>query len=240
MSASVRFAALSVMTAWLASSSAAPAAAPGPTGFPFTDEDLNYSVNWPSGLSLGEGHLHAKHTGGNWNFTLAIDAGVPGYAVKDTYHSASVPDFCSVSFERSTSHGSRTTQEKETINRDRSTVTRETLSKEGGKSDFAVPMCVKDALTYLFFTRRELGQGRVPGTQQILFGGLYEIRMSYAGAPMISVGNKQEQSDQVTCTVKTASSQYTFDVYFARDAARTPLLIAAPLAMGKFSMELIR
>jgi hypothetical protein len=151
-----------------------------------------------------------------------------------------VPDFCSASFDRSTSHGSRTAQEKETVDRDRSTVTRETVAKEGGKSDFAVPICVKDALTYLFFTRRELGQGRVPGAQKILYGGLYEIRMTYAGAPMIPVGDKQVQSDQVTCTVKTAASEYTFDVYFARDAARTPLLIAAPLAMGKFSMELIR
>jgi hypothetical protein len=34
--------------------------------------------------------------------------------------------------------------------------------------------------------------------------------------------------------------EYSFDVYYARDAARTPLLITAPLAMGKFSMELIR
>jgi hypothetical protein len=101
-------------------------------------------------------------------------------------------------------------------------------------------MCVKDALTYLFFARRELGQGRVPGAQKILFGNLYDIRMTYAGAPMIAVGDKQVQSDQVTCTVKTASSEYTFDVYFARDAARTPLLISAPLAMGKFSMELVR
>ena len=101
-------------------------------------------------------------------------------------------------------------------------------------------MCVKDALTYLFFTRRELGQGRVPGAQKILFGNLYDMRMTYAGAPMIAVGGKQVQSDQVTCTVKTASSEYSFDVYFARDAARTPLLISAPLAMGKFSMELIR
>jgi Protein of unknown function (DUF3108) len=220
---------------------AAPAATPpAPTGFPFADEDLNYSVNWPSGLSLGEAHLHAKHAGGNWKFELDIDAGVPGYAVQDTYHSSSIPDFCSASFERSTSHGTRTAQEKETIDAERSLATRVTLSKEGGKSEFPVPICVKDALTYLFYTRRELGQGRVPGVQKMLFGGLYEIRMDYAGAPMIPIAEKQVPSDKVTCTVKTATSEYKFDVYFARDAARTPLLISAPLAMGKFSMELIR
>jgi hypothetical protein len=29
-------------------------------------------------------------------------------------------------------------------------------------------------------------------------------------------------------------------MYFARDAARTPLLFKVPLAMGTFSMELVR
>src|ERR1700690_3164965 len=101
-----------------------------PTGFPFTDEDLNYSVNWPSGISLGEAHLHAKHSGANWNFSLSLEASVPGYAVKDNFHADAVPDFCSTSFERSTAHGSRTAQEKDTVDRDRSLATRTTLSTE--------------------------------------------------------------------------------------------------------------
>jgi hypothetical protein len=29
-------------------------AADSPTGFPFQNETLRYSINWPSGLSLGE------------------------------------------------------------------------------------------------------------------------------------------------------------------------------------------
>ena len=38
---------------------AAPIPPPTPTGFPFTNETLNYTVNWPSGLSLGEAHMTA-------------------------------------------------------------------------------------------------------------------------------------------------------------------------------------
>ncbi len=215
------------------------ATAGGPAGFPFTDEDLNYSVNWPSGLNLGDAHLHAKHSGNDWNFALSIDAGVPGYSVKDSYKSSAVPDFCSVSFERDTLHGSHVTKERETIDRDRSLATRTTLLKEGGKSDVPVPMCAKDALTYLFYTRRELGQGRVPGAQKILMGGLYEIRMDYVGPEMISIDGKQVQSDKLVCTVKTAASQYKFDTWYARDPARTLLRVTAPLAMGSFSMELV-
>jgi len=75
---------------------AAVAAPPSPqqlNGFPFTDETLNYSVNWPSGLSLGEGHLSAKHSSAGWNFELNLDAGVPGYPVKDSYLSSATNDF---------------------------------------------------------------------------------------------------------------------------------------------------
>jgi hypothetical protein len=228
--------AIASLTVWAAPAATPPAA----TGFPFADEDLNYSINWPSGISLGEAHLHAKHSGANWNFSLSIDAGVPGFAVKDSYRADAVPDFCSTMFDRSTLHGTRTTKEKETIDRDRAVATRATLATEGGKSDLPVPACVKDALTYLFYSRREMGQGRVPAAQQILFGGLYQIGGDYAGAPMIAVNDKQVQTDKVTYAVKAGATEYKFDVYFARDPARTPLRISVPLAMGSFSMELIR
>jgi hypothetical protein len=218
---------------------AAPVAPQALTGFPFTDEDLNYSINWPTGASLGDAHLHAKHTGTNWKFELTLEAGVPGFALKDTYRSDTVSDYCSTSFDRSISHGSRTTLERETVDRERGTVTRN-FPKDGGKIDIPVPACVKDALAYLFYARTELGQGRVPAAQDILIGVLHPIRVEYVGGPIISVNQKQVQSDQVTCTFKAGAAEYNFDVYFARDAARTPLLITVPFAMGKFSMELIR
>jgi hypothetical protein len=207
------------------------------TGFPFTDEDLNYSVLWPTGTSLGEAHLRARHSGEKWNFTFTIDASVPGFAVKDTYHSDVVPEvapnFCSVAFDRSTTHGTHVTNEKETIDRERA------MANRGG-SQIPVPACVKDALAYVFWARRDMGQGHVPASQDILFGALHPIRVDYAGAPMILMGSKQVQTDEITCTWGLGSAAISFDVYFARDAARTPLRITAPTAMGKFSMELVR
>ncbi|HTA45498.1 MAG TPA: DUF3108 domain-containing protein [Bryobacteraceae bacterium] len=211
---------------------------PALTGFPFTDEDLNYSVNWPGGLSAGEAHLHAKRAGPNWNFSFMVDAGIPGFDVRDIYRGDSTPDFCSISFDRSTTHGSRKVTDKETIDKGRRMAVRSTTS--GGQSEVPVPNCVKDALTFLFYAREELGQGRVPNPEQILFGGLYQMNLSYAGAVMVTVGGKQEQSDEIACAVRGPSATVTFDMYFARDAARTPLLVKVPFAMGTFSMELIR
>lgn len=159
--------------------------------------------------------------------------------MKDTYLSQSSNDFCSAEFERTAEHGSRKTDEQETVDTQRSTVKRETL-KGGGSSNFAVPACVKDALTFLYFTRRELGQGRVPPAQQILFGNLYETRLDYAGAQVVPVNGKGMETDKIVSTMKGPSSELKFEMYFARDAARTPLLIKAKLAMGPFSMELVR
>jgi hypothetical protein len=218
---------------------AAPPAPPPLSGFPFTDETLNYSVNWPSGLSLGEGHLSAKRRNGGWSFELSLDAGIPGYPVKDTYLSQSSNDFCSSEFERTAEHGSRKTDEQETVDAQRSTVKRETLMG-GGQSTFAVPGCVRDALTFLYFTRRELGQGRVPPAQQILFGNLYQTRLDYAGAQVVPVNGKGVETDKIVSTMKGPSSELKFEMYFARDAARTPLLFKAKLASGPFSMELVR
>lgn len=213
---------------------------PALTGFPFTDEDLNYAVNWPSGINLGEAHLHAKHAGAGWNFSLNLDAGIPGFQVRDVYKGDAATDLCTTEFDRDSSHGARKANEKETIDMDRGIATRVTAISGGGQSDITVPKCVKDALTYLYYAREELGQGRVPASEQILFGGLYGISLVYAGAPMIPVGGKQEQSDQVTATVKGPGSPLAFDMYFARDPARTPLLVKVPFAMGTFSMELVR
>ena len=44
----------------------------------------------------------------------------------------------------------------------------------------------------------------------------------------------------LTCTMTGPASSIKFEMYFARDAARTPLLIKVPLQMGTFAMEIVR
>ena len=215
--------------------------AAGPlTGFPFADESLAYNVSWPSGLSLGEAHMTAHRVTDGWSFSFSIDAGIPGFQVKDTYSSRATNDLCSTEFTRNFSHGSRRSEEKETIDRSLEQVTRKTIPNGGGQSTFSVPDCIKDGLTALYYARRELGQGRVAPAQEILFGGLYDMSLSWAGEATIKVGGKPAVSDKVLCSFKGPASSILVEAYFARDAARTLLLVKAPLAVGSFSMELTR
>lgn len=233
-------------SAQTARASAAPAqptpAQPVLHGFPFTSESLAYSVEWPSGLSLGEGHLSATIEPSGWRFELTIDAGVPGFAVKDTYGSTAGADLCSASLSKDAVHGSRKSNETVTIDRKTATATRHSNygGPVGGTSKLAVPDCVRDALTFLFYTRRELGQGRVPVPQQIIFGALYNASLQYAGAETILVNNKRILTDKIACHIKGPASDVQFDAYFDRDPARTPVSIRVPLPVGKLSLELVR
>ncbi|HWB95449.1 MAG TPA: DUF3108 domain-containing protein [Bryobacteraceae bacterium] len=215
---------------------AGPAAAQ--SGFPFTSETLNYSVNWPSGLSLGEGHLRATTGTDGWEFEMSRDASVPGFTVHDRYRSTASPNLCSLEFEKDLTHGSRRSREKTLFAYAEGIARRTTLN--GGQSEISISDCAKDALDFLFFARRELGQGKVPPPQTVLFGAAYEVRMEYTGLQKVAVNEARLDADRVTVAFRGPSSNFSFEIFFARDAARTPLVIRAPFALGSFSMELVR
>jgi hypothetical protein len=212
------------------------------TGFPFQNETLRYNIKWPSGIPLGEATVSAQRTAGSsWQFDMSFSAGVPGFPFADTYRSNVTVDLCSVDLNRSITHGSKKVTEKTTFDQKRNIAERRTLNPEGGgKSELQLPPCARDALAFQFFTRREMGQGRVPPSTRVFFGGTYEVRMQYTGAMDITLANKKEITDHVNVTVKGPASDVTFEVFYARDAARTPLLITIPVSIGKISMELSR
>jgi len=222
----------------------AAASAPVLAGFPFTNETLHYAVTWPTGLSLGEAHMSAarsksaKGPGEQWAFELSLDASVPGFAVADRYHAAASPDLCSATFDKDIAHGSRKTHERIEFDDHAGVARRESLG--AGKSDVPISQCGRDALTFLYFARRELGQGRVPPPEDVVLGAKYQARLEYTGEQTIKVGNKPSVTDRVVVTVKGPASETSFEMFFARDPARTPLLIRVPLSLGVFSMELSR
>jgi hypothetical protein len=211
------------------------------TGFPFQNETLRYNVNWPSGLSLGEATITASHSDAAWNFSLVLSVGVPGFPIADKYHSSSSSDLCSTELQRDISHGNKKVVEKTTFDQAKGTAQRQTLTPAGGgKSDLSFHGCGRDALAFWFFARRELGQGRVPPQETVFFGSGYSARMDYTGAMTIPVADKPTVTDHLVAHVKGPASDFTFEVFYARDAARTPLLIKIPVSVGTISLELVR
>jgi len=215
-------------------------AAGAPTGYPFQDETLRYSVNWPSGLSLGDVSTTARRSGGGWDLTMSLSAGIPGFMVADKYHSVTNAEGCSTEFQRDTSHGAKRASEKTTFDYHEKVAHRVTVAAGGGKSDTPISLCARDALALVYYARQELGQGRVPPQQDAFFGAPHSVRLEYTGAQTIQVGDKPEITDRVVVYVKGPSSDNHFEIFFARDAARTPLSVRVPLSVGTLSMELVR
>ncbi|MGD0015268.1 MAG: DUF3108 domain-containing protein [Bryobacteraceae bacterium] len=216
-----------------------PPPAPRPPDTPFRDESLRYSINWPSGLSLGEAQMQASGTGERWSFAFSLDAAVPGFAVSDSYQAVAAGDFCSVELLKEATHGRRKTSERTKFEAQEGRATRESTGG-GGKSELSVPACSRDGLTFFYYLRRELSQGRLPGPQTVYFGAPYQVRLEYGGPQAIRVNDRPMDAERVTVSYKGPASQGAFELYLSRDAARTPVMVRVPLAVGAFSMELVR
>ena len=219
------------------------------TGFPFQNETLRYNVNWPGGNNLGDATLTArKADNGGWDFDMTVNVGIPVVPISDRYtSSASGADLCSATLDRVLSHGTKKVTEKTEFDQKRNVAQRQTLVPAtadkpagGGKSELQLPACARDALTFQYFARRELGQGRVPAAGRIFFGSGYDAKMVYTGAMDIPVAGKPVVTDHVNVSVKGPASDFTFEIFYARDAARTPLLIKIPVSVGTVSLELVR
>jgi hypothetical protein len=74
----------------------------------------------------------------------------------------------------------------------------------------------------------------------VFFGSSYDVKMVYTGAQDIPVAGKPVVTDHLDVSVKGPASEFNFEIFYARDAARTPLLIKIPVKVGTVSLELVR
>jgi len=210
-------------------------------------ETLHYSINWPSGLSLGEASLRSDRTAegtgsaAGWDFELNLDASVPGFAIRDQYKSTANPDFCSWQLDKKTAHGARISEERVIFDPNENTATRETVrgTEIAATSQISVPLCARDALTLLQFVRRELAQGRLPSQQPAILGAVYQVRLEYLGTTAIRLGGQQLDADRFRSSIKGPASDLTLEMFFMRDAVRTPVMMKIPLPLATFTVELI-
>ena len=100
--------------------------------------------------------------------------------------------------------------------------------------------CGKDALTFLYFVRQELGQGRLPPQQTVYFGAPYEVRLSSAGTESIKIGGASMDADRITAAISGPSSSISVEMLFLKDQAHTLAVVRVPLELGTFSMELMK
>jgi len=215
------------------------APAPPPPEKKPRNETLQFNVNWPSGLSLGEGQLTASQTPEGWSFSMKVDASIPAFRITEAARSRTSADLCTLELHKEANRGSRTLEETTKFDASALTATRQT-GKGGGKSEIRTSACAKDALAFLQFVRNELIAGRVPGAQQVFYGAPYQTRLQYVGAQRITSSGEAQDADKLTAFIKGPASEFSVDLFFARDEHRTPLQAVVPVPIGKLTVEFIR
>jgi hypothetical protein len=214
----------------------AAALSPAPQSKSFPDgESLHYTVDWPSGLSLGEAQFVAKKVGEVWNFQMTLDASVPWFVVKDQFSSQASAGLCSEVFEKRIEQGKKKAAEVTSFDLKTQKAARRTLP-DGGTTEHATGACGHDALTFLYHVRRELAAGRVAAPATVMFGAPYQVKLAYGGVEKI----QGHDTDRLTGTASGPAAEQSFEVWFARDVARTMVRARVPLAIGAFSLELSR
>ena len=211
---------------------------------PFSDgETLKYTISYPSGLDLGEAVFKAARLEAEgeeparWQFTFLLTAAIPGFEVDNQVTSISDTSLCALQLRKKISQGKRKAEERTVFNQAEGTALRETLGG-GGKSTLEIPKCANDALSFLYYVRRELRSGRVPPKRQIFFGAPYEVSFQMAGQKQAQLNNEPVEADQLIVNVKGAASEAVFILLVARDANRTPVRMTVPLEPGNFTLEL--
>ena len=226
--------------------SSAPAAKKTPTAstpaqFP-QRESLHYTINWESGLSLGDGQLTATPAKAGdidgWEFTLQLQAAVPKFPVAEFTRSLSTANFCAVESEKKAVRGKRKTDEKTTFEPKLLKAIRQTTN--GGQSELSTSPCAKDALAFLNFLRRELIQGRLPQAQTVYYGAPYEIGVQYIGTQKVKIGDGEAEAERIGISIKGPAARQNAEVFFLKDAVRTPARVRVVLPAGVISMDLAR
>ena len=209
-----------------------------PQAATFADgERLTYEVTWPSGLSLGETEFWARATTAGWAFEATITAALPALEIRDEYHSKADSSLCSSEFEKSAKHGDTKIREGVEFDQSSHRATRKSLGGRG-QSEFDIPPCARDGLTFLYFLRQQLAAGRIPPPDDINFGAQYQISVTYLESVDIEVAGERRPADRILVDLTGPKSQHGFEILFGQDAARTPLLMHIPFEMGTFSLRL--
>ena len=227
---------LAAIGPWCAAQ-ADPENAAGPTPFQ-NGERLRYEVVWPSGLSLGEAEFSASTSQAGWEFRAELGADLPTIAIRDEYRSLTDHELCSREFDKDAKHGDTTWRETVVLDQSESVAHRSTKGG-GGESRYALPPCARDALTYLYFMRRNLAEGRIPPPDDIVFGALYQVSVTYAESRQVMVSGAWREADRILVDVGGPGSQHSFEIFFGKDEARTPLIIKVPFELGTFSLMLV-
>ena len=167
------------------------------------------------------------------------DAAVPAFAVTESAKSKGTKDLCSTELIKDGTRGQRSIEREDQV-RHGETHSHSQTGGGGGKSEIGSAPVQGTHRTFISMSGRSLLPDVSPPQQAVYYGSAYQTRLQYTGTQKMRSGDEFVDADRLTATIKSSSKEMTVDLFFARDAARTPLLVQIPVAVGKFSVEFVR
>lgn len=209
---------------------------------PADGEKLEYQIGWPSGLDLGTAKLEAvpvkQGQPAAWQFSLSFDIAVPGLRFTDHYATTATENFCTLSLEKQARRLNRQRQERIFFDYQQQLAKRQI---DGGPpSEFPIPACARDLLGFLYFLRRSLEQGRLPGPQTLYFGSQYRVAVEFLSEEQVQLAGQTIRADRLSVILKDNDSETRIIVTIARDASRTPVKATIPFLTGNLVATLVQ
>ena len=93
-------------------------------------------------------------------------------------------------------------------------------------------------MAYMYFARRELGQGRVAPAQRVFFGSAFSVRMEYTGAQTITPN--ENRGNRPPGGLRKGAEIHFGSRCSSRAMRRAPRSSSASRWLGSFSMDLVR
>ena len=81
--------------------------------------------------------------------------------------------------------------------------------------------------------------GRIPPPDDLYFGAGYLVSLTFAETLNLSTARGNQEAEKILVDLSGPKSQHSFEIFFAKDAARTPLLVRVPFDVGTFSLKLL-
>ena len=216
----------------------APLAAQAPPGPIPTDEELRYSIYWPSGLSFGSALFKARFTDPGWRLEFDLQASLPKIEVNDRAVSRSDSQLCGQEFEKHILHGGK--RANELLRFRPNVVERINLERAEEQRPGVTPVqdCARDALAFLYFLRTELAAGRIPPADTVFFGAGYRVRLEHAQSRWLIWDGERQLADEIRVSIRGPGSEHELSAFFDRDESRVPLLFRMQFDAETFTMRL--
>jgi hypothetical protein len=192
-------------------------------------ELLRYRISYANAINIGEAQISVSRAATGAELTFQATVPIPGFPVAEFARSLVSPEFCTQELEKKAVRGKRHTDEKTTFDVRAGRATRQTTVKGGGSSTLPITGCARDALAFLFNLRKTLAEGE----STVYYGAPYKVAVK-------KVAQKSRDNDRFDVRISGPSAKWTAELYLARDAARTPVLIRVPLTAGSLVVELAR